>query len=266
VIYGVYKGLQVSRDGGRSWQITGTLPDDTFDLAASPRNPDRIYAAARGGLFISEDSGGNWAPATLQRRPATLVHVAEDNRVYAFVYGVGLLASSETDAGWELRSDGFADRYLLHMASDPARPEVLHVVSDTGAILTSRDGGRSWVSYAGHDQHDPERIAGGDRLYAKLCQSCHGDKGVGEKPGNPRAVNEYGSVAPALDDSAHGWHHSDDNLAQTILEGSPRNPRMLGFGELLTEEEARDIVSYMKSLWSFRSLACQGARHMQCMH
>jgi mono/diheme cytochrome c family protein len=264
-IYGIYKGLQVSRDSGQSWRIAGTLPDDTFDLAASPGDPDRIYAAARGGLFVSEDTGESWAPATLQRQPATLVHVAADNRVYAFVYGVGLLASSETDAGWELRSDGFADRYLLQLTSDPARPEVLHVVSDTGAILTSRDGGRNWVSYVGHDQHDPERIVEGGRLYDRLCQSCHGDKGAGEKPGDPRAVDEYGFVAPALDDSAHGWHHSDDNLVQIILEGSSRNPRMLPFKELLTEDEARDVVSYIKSLWSFRSLACQGARHMQCM-
>ena len=35
----------------------------------------------------------------------------------------------------QAKKDGFADRYLLHMASDPSRPEVLHVVSDTGAIL-----------------------------------------------------------------------------------------------------------------------------------
>jgi mono/diheme cytochrome c family protein len=266
VIYGMAKGLQASRDGGRTWRVAGILPKDTFDLAASARDPDRLYAATRGGLFVSGDGGGSWTAATVQRRPATLVHGAADDRVYAFVYGVGLLASGGTGKGWELRSGGFADRYLLHMASDPANPGVLHAVSDTGAIMTSRDGGRTWAGYVGHDRDNREPVAAGGRLYDTLCKACHGAKGVGEKPGNPRAVDEYGFVAPALDDSAHGWHHSDDDLVRTILKGSPRNPRMLPFGELVTEAEARTVVAYIKSLWSFRSLACQGARHMRCMH
>jgi mono/diheme cytochrome c family protein len=266
VIYGMFQGLQVSRDGGRTWRVVGKLPKDTFDLAASARHPDRIYAAARGGLFVSENSGGSWAPATLQRRPATMVHVAADGRVYAFVYGVGLLAGDDKEQNWELRSARFADRYLIHMASDPANPQVLHVVSNTGAVVTSRDGGRSWVSYVGHDRESPELIAEAGRLYGRLCQSCHGAKGVGERPEDPGARDEYGFVAPALDDSAHGWHHGDDGLVGTILNGSPRNPRMIPFKELVTEDDARNLVAYIKSLWSFRSLACQGARHMRCMH
>ena len=265
VIYGMYQGLQVSRDAGRTWRVVGQLPKDTFDLAASAQDPDEVYAAARGGLYVSEDGGRSWSPATMQRRPATMVHVAEGGQVYAFIYGVGLLAGGGKTQSWELRSDRFADRYLTHMASDPSNPEVLHVISDTGAILTSRDGGRTWVSYAGHDRESPERLAAGAQLYGKLCQSCHGAKGVGERPGDPSARDEYGFVAPALDDSAHGWHHGDEGLVRTILKGSPRNPRMMPFEEMVSEDEARDLVAYLKSLWSFRSLACQGARHMRCM-
>jgi len=266
VIYGMFKGLQVSRDGGRTWRTVGTLPKDTFDLAVSARNPNRLYAAARGGLFTSDDGGERWRPAIMQRRPATLVHVTRDGRVYAFVYGHGLLAGNEAEAEWELRSSRFADRYLIHMASDPARPEVLHAVADTGAIMTSRDGGRTWASYVGHDRERSARIAEGARLYGRLCRSCHGARGIGERPENPGAMDEYGFVAPPLDDSAHGWHHSDTNLARTILNGSPRNPRMLPFAELVSEDQAGSLVAYIKSLWSFRSLACQGARHMRCMH
>jgi mono/diheme cytochrome c family protein len=266
VIYGMYEGLQVSRDGGRTWRVVGALPEDTFDLAASARDPDKLYAAARGGLFVSEDGGQSWASATMQRRPATMVHVVESGRVYAFVYGVGLLAGDGTDQGWELRSDRFADRYLIHMANNPANPEVLHVVSDAGAIVTSRDGGRTWVSYVGHDRESPEQVAEAGQLYGRLCQSCHGAKGVGERPEDPHATDEYGFVAPPLDDSSHGWHHGDGDLVRTILNGSPRNPRMMPFKELVTEGDAKNLVAYIKSLWSFRSLACQGARHMGCMH
>jgi hypothetical protein len=104
VIYGMYKGLQVSRDGGRTWRQAGPLPKDTFDLAASARASDTLYAATRGGLMVSRDGGGNWTRAYLERRPATLVHVAEGGRVYAFVYGVGFLAGEEPGLGWQVRS------------------------------------------------------------------------------------------------------------------------------------------------------------------
>jgi photosystem II stability/assembly factor-like uncharacterized protein len=265
VMYGMYQGLQVSRDAGGTWRVIGKLPKDTFDLAASTHDPDKVYAAARGGLYVSKNGGQTWSPATMQRRPATMVHVAGDGQVYAFIYGVGLLAGDDEGLDWELRSDRFADRYLTDMASAPSDPEVLHVVSDTGGIVTSRDGGRSWVSYAGHDWESQERIDAGVRLYGRLCQSCHGVKGVGERPADPNARDEYGFVAPALDDSAHGWHHSDDNLVQIILNGSPRNPRMMPFKDFVNEHDARDLIAYIKSLWSFRSLACQGARHMRCM-
>jgi mono/diheme cytochrome c family protein len=266
VIYGLYKGLQVSRDGGQSWSVAGTLPKDTFDLAVSARDPRRLYAGARAGLFLSEDGGINWAAATMWPRPTPLVQVAADGRVYAFVYGVGLIAGDDVGGTWELRSEHFADRYLVHMASDPADPQVLHVVADTGAIVTSKDGGRTWVSYLGHDRENPELVAKAGRLYGKLCQSCHGHKGIGERPEDIHGTDEYGFVAPPLDDSSHGWHHADRDLAQTILKGSPRNPRMMPFQELITPSEAGSLVAYIKSLWSFRSLACQGARHMRCMH
>jgi mono/diheme cytochrome c family protein len=262
VIYGLYRGLQVSRDGGQSWRTVGQLPEDTFDLAASPRDPDRLYAAARGGLFVSSDGGESWVPATLQRRPTTLVYATADGLLYAFVYGVGLLVSDESSAGWQLRYD----RFLLHMAADPTNADVLHVVADTGAILTSKDGGGTWTSYEGHNRQSTKLVEKGSRLYATLCQSCHGAEGVGERPDDRGAMDEYGFVAPALDDSAHGWHHSDRGLAHTIMNGSSRNPRMMPFDELIAEDDAESLVAYIKSLWSFRSLACQGARHMGCMH
>ena len=265
MIYGMYKGLQMSGDGGATWRQAGPLPKDTFDLAASARAPEALYAAARGGLFASRDGGGKWTRAFPQPRPATLVHVS-DQEVHAFVYGVGFVAGAEPGLGWEVRSAAFGDRFLLHMTVDPNDPNLFHAVADTGTVLTSRDGGRSWVSYTGHDRETPEVVAEAGRLYDKICKSCHGAKGVGERPEDMYANDDYGVVAPPLDDSAHGWHHSDGNLAETILNGSPRNPRMMPFKEIISEQDAGNLVAYLKSLWSPRSLACQGARHMRCMH
>lgn len=265
VIYGMFKGLQVSRDGGRTWSIAGTVPEKTFDLAGPARDPDTIYAAAMGGLFVSRDGGRSWAPGMVQQRPTTLVEAAVDGRVYAFVYGVGLMKGDKSSPGWKVQSSDFGDRYPVKMAIDPNDPDRIHVIADTGAIVTSKDGGRTWVGYRGHDRETPERVAAARKTFEEYCQSCHGEKGIGERPKDMHAQDEYGFVAPPLDNSSHGWHHDDANLAHTILNGSPRNPRMLAFKEIISEEEARNTVAYIKSLWNFSSLACQGALHMKCM-
>jgi photosystem II stability/assembly factor-like uncharacterized protein len=265
VIYGMYKGLQASRDGGKTWRQVGPLPKDTFDLAASASTPEALYVAARGGLFASRNGGRNWTRAFLEPRPATLVHVT-DQEIHAFVYGVGFLAGQEPGLGWEVRSAAFGDRYLLHMTVDPDDPNRFHAVADSGTVLTSKDGGRTWASYIGHDRETAEVVAEGRRLYDEICKSCHGAKGVGERPEDMYANDDYGVVAPPLDDSAHGWHHSDRNLAETIMNGSPRNPRMMPFKTIISDQDAWNVVAYIKSLWNPRSLACQGARHMRCMH
>ncbi len=112
---------------------------------------------------------------------------------------------------------------------------------------------------------DPEAAKRGARQYAQYCASCHGQRGVGEPP-VPWSVRhpEY-FTAPALDDSQHAWHHSDEALVKLILQGSPRTKRMPAWKGVLSTQDAHDIVDYMKSLWGARALECQGPKHMSCM-
>lgn len=113
----------------------------------------------------------------------------------------------------------------------------------------------------------PDRQAAmrGAKLYKSHCQSCHGVRGVGE-PVYPWNLGKPGYFpAPALNDSQHAWHHSDEDLIAFILQGSPRTPRMTAWKSTLSERNVRDIVAYIKSLWGPRALDCQGPRHMSCM-
>ena len=138
----------------------------------------------------------------------------------------------------------------------------------TGAVFVTDNSGENWQSFEGKSYMTPQRVTQGKSLYQENCTACHGVGGIGEKPGNSAATDENGMFpAPALNDNDHAWHHSDEQLIQTILEGSPRNERMLAWKEHdVTREDAQSLVAYLKSLWSFRSLACQGSRHMSCMH
>ncbi len=265
---GLKRGFLASRDGGRSWSAPGKPPGPVYDIAVSPRDPARVYAATRVGLKVSRDGGKTWSDAYPRPNPSTTVDVAPDGRVFAFVWRVGLVTAKEGDGAaalsWTVAAADFLDRLLVDLAADPARPRWIYGLADTGALMASDDGGRSWTTFEGSGEGRKAAIARGEVLYRDTCQACHGERGVGERPDDMYAKDEFGFVAPPLDDSAHGWHHSDSGLVATILNGSPRNERMRGWKGEMTEAQARDIVAYIKSLWNFRSLACQGPRHMIC--
>jgi len=112
----------------------------------------------------------------------------------------------------------------------------------------------------------PEMIERGAHLYQQYCLNCHGKDGIGE-PSIPWSIRrpDYSTAMP-LDESSHAWHHGDDNLIQIILKGTPRSrTRMPTWEGILSVEQARDLVAYIKNLWSDRILECQGPRHMSCM-
>lgn len=111
---------------------------------------------------------------------------------------------------------------------------------------------------------DPRAARRGAPLYQKYCQACHGERGVGQQLSFSAYIHRE-IVAPALDDSQHAWHHSNDDLTAFILNGSPRTVRMPAWKGTLSEKQVRDIVAYMKSLWGPRAIACQGPKHMSCM-
>jgi photosystem II stability/assembly factor-like uncharacterized protein len=151
-IYGAYAGqLQVSGDGGRSWEVVGPAPEGLIDLAASSKTANVLYAATQEGLLKSEDGGKTWQDAYWLRQPATMVHVMPDGAVYAFVVGTGLIESLEPKLTWQtLSKDGFAGDYVLHFAVDPTSHSNLYAVtfdpqSKAQAVLVSQDAGEKWA-------------------------------------------------------------------------------------------------------------------------
>lgn len=146
VIYGAYGALQVSRDSGRTWAVAGPLPERLIDLAASAKDANTLYAATETRLLMSSDAGGAWT-AVLEGAPVSLVEVASDGMLYAFVVGRGLVSSAEGQSGFEPVGSGWDDRIMLHLAVDPANPERMFAAMRHGDILTSTDGGASWEPF-----------------------------------------------------------------------------------------------------------------------
>lgn len=149
IIYGAYGRLQVSRDGGHTWEPwerLPQLPDGLIDLAASATDVDTLYAATRGGLLVSRNAGHSWQSAYPSQHPTSTVETGSNGEIYAFMLGVGLVKYQDDD--WVQLSNDFGGRYLLHLAIDPKDPNRLYAVAQGGEILASSDGGRHWQPFA----------------------------------------------------------------------------------------------------------------------
>lgn len=98
---------------------------------------------------------------------------------------------------------------------------------------------------------DPAQVARGQAIYSKHCMECHGAEGKGQ-PGDWRVRDAEGHFPPPpLDDSAHAWHHPTAVLLEVIRDGSPQGQgKMPAWQGKLSEQEMRDVVAYIKSLWS----------------
>jgi mono/diheme cytochrome c family protein len=81
-----------------------------------------------------------------------------------------------------------------------------------------------------------ELVAQGEVIFSETCAACHG-------------INGEGDVGPALNGSAHAWHHVDDQLRSVVRDGIP-NTAMAGHGEHLTVQEIDAVLSFIKTWWT----------------
>lgn len=265
LVYGIYQGLRASQDGGETWQKVAAAPPQLYDLAVSQRDPKALYAATGGGLYASSDGGRSWRDPFEFKLPVSMVRATADGQLYAFVLGKGLLRAREGQRDWTPLNNALGAQVLVKLVVSPRDRDRLYALNQFDRVLASADGGKSWHSFAGDRKPSTKNALRGQQLYAAQCQACHGPVGIGETYSVQSLTERDYLMAPALDDSMHAWHHTDDDLVKTILNGSSRKSRMVGFKNVLSEADARDIVQYLKSLWGARALACQGPKHMQCM-
>lgn len=166
-------------------------------LAVDPLDPARLWCGTEGGALTSRDGGESWAPAGLEGEALTAiaaspVEAEETGKTSAVVY-----AGTEPSALWRTadggghwtRSEGLDDlpsaptwsfppkpetHHVRWIACHPAEPGRLYVAIEAGALVTTQDGGRTWIDrpeVAPFDTHelaihpdrpDVLRVAAGD--------------------------------------------------------------------------------------------------------
>ncbi len=95
----------------------------------------------------------------------------------------------------------------------------------------------------------------GRGVYQQHCASCHGETGKGAP--NWRNLNDQGELpSPPHDSTGHTWRHSDGMLYRMVREGwrDPFNKTerltMPAFREVLTANDIKAVISYLKTLWT----------------
>ena len=129
-----------------------------------------------------------------------------------------------------------------------------------GAILASPARRPGW------QRDNPAQVALGQRVYARNCAGCHGAALQGQP--DWRTLGPQGVLpAPPLDESGHGWQHSDADLTELVATSTKwfaapgYRTAMPAFAGVLSEAEVRAVVTYVKSTWPPGTRAFQAAQN-----
>ena len=104
------------------------------------------------------------------------------------------------------------------------------------------------------DPTNGEQLALGEKVYIENCASCHGLELEGQ-PNWQMPLLSGGFPAPPHDETGHTWHHPDRQLFEitkwgtAALIGPDYQTTMGPFGELLSDDEIRAVLAYIKSRW-----------------
>ena len=147
-------GVEISRDGGQSWQplaLAGAA--DFHTMTISRADPRKLYAwnvSGRVGLYRSGDGGRSWEYLG-ERLPARVfyltAHPARGGVVFAGT-DRGLFVSEDGGMSWRTHlSPDLLNVPVTAVEFHPANPEIAYAYAVTAGLglIRSSDGGRRWT-------------------------------------------------------------------------------------------------------------------------
>ncbi len=150
------------------------------------------------------------------------------------------------------------DRSPTPAAQGASRATVFHyLLAASGAFLV---GAIAWAAWRGGspaiDASDAQLVAAGRQVYGQYCASCHGEHLEGQPAWRERGANGR-LPAPPHDASGHTWHHPDAVLIEIVSAGLETGryaqpgyrSDMPGFATMLSEQQIRASLAYIKSRW-----------------
>ena len=106
-----------------------------------------------------------------------------------------------------------------------------------------------------------DMVEQGGSIYAESCAACHGAQLEGQ-PDWRRRTEDGRMPAPPHDDSGHTWHHADRDLFTITKHGVGAvvpgyESDMPAFAGLLSDDEIKAVLAYIKTSWSERERGFQ---------
>lgn len=145
---GGHDDVAVSADGGRTWRGIDSLRG--ADAMGWAMTDERILVGGHPGLFVSTD-GGRTFRMDNAGLPATDIHALGSGAgaIYAASPQLGVFASTDGGATWEVRTEQVGHVFMGGILVDPQNPEHLVAPDMQAGAVESSDGGRSWTTLGG---------------------------------------------------------------------------------------------------------------------
>ncbi len=230
VLVGTRKGAFVlTSDGTRQkWDVQGPhfAGWETYHVAGSPADPDRLYASQSSGWFgqiiqRSDDGGATWAP------------VGKDFS-YAGVPGTHQWYDG-TPHPWEFAR-------VWHLEPSPSDPDLVYAGVEDAALFRSTDGGQQWQELPSLREHKTAATwqpgAGGMCLHTVVLD-----------PANDQRIFVAISAAGAFrsDDAGESWRPINQGLRS---EGIPDPAAEVGHCvHRLAMHPSRPDTLFMQKHW-----------------
>lgn len=258
----------------------GQLPSDPYDLAVSYNNPNKIYAAVQGGIYLSTDGGDSWTAKT------TGLDTGKSYRgISTSNFNANKLIASPTSSGGDrpyYTLDGgntwstptYNTEQFLKVSYYYAKDVVYSPVAESsvfmqpaGTVAKSTDSGATW-SYSG-DLYTGSRV---DDMYFYNSSSwlaCLTDKGLyktydgGEtyQNLNMTQINDKescGSIdvnSSTIIASSGGW--TDKNIIRSLDNG-------LTWSQITADDETLTYIRFNKNntnvVYAYRNVSTDGGK------
>ncbi len=202
-----------STNAGASWQAAAAgLRGDVRDLAIS--NGGKLLAATSVGLYLSDDSGGNWQRS--DDVACALTSLTQHPTVAATLYAActlgGLYRSTDSGGSWQPLTSNLPAA-AARLTVDPTAPQVIYAALDYAPPLwRSVDGGANWRSVS-------SSLPAGLKVAALTVRGQVAPPALALKVAEPSPVTVYLAARGALYASADAGSNWQAIALPTALRG-----------------------------------------------
>lgn len=169
-------------DGGVSWHNIkqGIIDDsDVFSIIVDPKQPKTVYASACSGIYKSDNAGEKFSkiqgiPSTARRTRVLMQDPLKLSTVFAGTTE-GLYRTDDSGSHWLQATS--ADNIVNDVYVDPTNSKHVMMAIDRGGVLSSNDGGFSFVpSNAGFSSRQVTAMASEAHRPAEIFIGVVNDK------------------------------------------------------------------------------------------